>query len=197
MIHMAVCRYWAAYLSADVGAGVMRINAEMALVPRFPGDAAPPDLQLVTHPYTPGDLASDRAARGEAPQQYPALYVLPDGPIPAEGEISPGDHRDCVPSIATKYIVAKNDYGQAQQWAAYAMKALERCAYQFFYDDAAGRAARGDGHASGIEVLQCGYDDHDFGHRVGMAYGPWKEEIGMAMTAQVFTLMMVVRDHNP
>src|SRR6185312_14076132 len=198
-IHMACVRYWADFLSADVGGGVLRINQQLALVPRFNADAAAPDIQLVAHPYTPGDVPSQRVAENEPPAKFPALYVQGEGPIPAEGEVSPGDHRDCIPVITTKYIVAKSDFSLANQWAAYTMKALERCAFQFFADDGVGQTARGYDHESGIAILSCGYRDNDYSptYRVGIAYGPWSEDLGLGASVQVFTLVMTVRDRNP
>lgn len=200
MIHMACVRYWADFLTADMGGGVMRINQELAAVPRFPADDAPPDILLVAHPYAPNDIRSQRVAQNQAPQQTPALYIEGEGPIPTEGEVSPGGApRDCIPVMTTKYLVLKSDFPQAQQWAAYTMKALERCAFKFFADDEVGQTARGYSHESGIAIINCGYADNQYSptYRVGIAYGAWTEDIGMAMTAQVFTLVMTVRDLNP
>jgi len=199
MIHMACARYWADFLTTDMGGGVWRVNQELAAVPRFGVDDPVPDVALVAHPYTPNDIASLRVAQNEAPQNVPALYIQGEGPIPAEGEVAPGQPRDCIPVLITKYIVNKSDLSLSQQWAAYTMKALERCAYKFFADDDVGETARGYSHESGIAILSCGYRDNDYSptYRVGIAYGPWSEDIGLAAATQVFTLVLYVRDQNP
>lgn len=201
MIQMASVRYVTDWLAADVGGGVSRLNSYQAAVTRFAGDAAPPAIAVITDPYRKGNINSDLCARFQPPNAYPALYVMPDGPVPTEGEVGQtGGPRDSQVSLVMRYIVRSSDMGLSNQQAAYAMKALEQAMHAFFADDATGRAARGDGNAVGIGIIACddGQADHPvFGKKAGMAYGPWKEALGDAVAVQAFSVMMLVRDSNP
>ena len=196
MMHMAAVRYVTDWLRADVGGGVLRVNAELPTVPRFPGDGQPPDIMLITDIYRVGDLASQRAAQAsEWPAKFPAIYVTPSGLVPMEGEIAV-DERDAMLTVAISIIQRMADYAAAAQQASYYTKAVQRALVGFFADDDTGRTARGYSHASGIAVLACVGDPKTINwNRDGaMVVGAWDEKIGDNITEQPLFLNLHVRD---
>ena len=199
MMHMAAVRYLTDWLAADVGGGVLRVNAALPAVPRFAGDPVPSDITLVTDIYRRGDIASQRAAQAQDwPSTFPAIYVTPSGLIPMEGEIAV-DQRDAMLTVAISVIQRMADYAAAAQQASYYVKAILRALVGFFADDDTGRTARGYSHPSGIAVLACVGDPKTINwNRDGaMVVGAWDEKIGDNITEQALFLNLHVRDVTP
>lgn len=157
------------------------VNAMLADVPRRAEHPAPPSIALIVDPYRDA-----QCARFDAPSKYPALYVLPDGPVPTTPEVATV-YRDADVSVAVRYIVREENEDKSAIAAALTMKALERSFRAFFDDTAYGRTARGEDSGRYVYVMEVNT----------MRYGPWREAVGAAMAVQAFGLDLKVRDEAP
>lgn len=167
---------WLAGIGPAVGKGV---NDFLEGVPRLEGHEAPPEIAVVADPFR-----DDRAASFEAPPRFPALYVLPDGPVVAEGELGPMVRTADSVGVAIRYIVRKSSNSRSAIDAAYTLRAIGRSLVAYLDDDEAGRAGRS---RNGIMVVTCNT----------YTYGSWREAVGEAQAIAVFGLDLAVRDTAP
>lgn len=184
MMDMAACIYLCEWLREPVG-GVLRVNTYMDDVPLLAvaGHVSPSAVSLITCPYYPNVEASNRCALGDGPMQHPALYVTVDGPTPAEGEVRT-IFRDGKVRLAVRYLVQRADAARRAVEAAYTMRALELCVYDWLNDDAAGRTARGDDGPGKVVVINA-----ELGPG-GIVYGEWDEDVGDSKAIQVMTIAL-------
>ena len=162
------------------------VNAMLATVPRWSGHQAPPALEIITSPFDEDpDGHADRCARTEAPSRFPALYVVPDGPFEAQGEVSVRTRKAFDVALAIRYLVS--DANQARvsaRNAAYTMEALSKSMKLLLADDNYGRDARTqrDQH-----IQMCNR----------MTYGPWNESVGAARAIAIFALSYEIVNEQP
>lgn len=162
------------------------VNATLEAVVRRSIHAAPKPLALIIDPYRSGEEASNRCARWEEPTKHPALYLVVDGPVEADPEVKTVD-RDAHVTVAIRHIVQVGDEARSNVAAALTMKAIELSLKHFCADDAAGRAARGEGSARSVYVIAAERAE----------YGEWSERVGLSLANAVFTVEFHVRDYAP
>lgn len=166
-----------------VGKGV---NDFLATVPRLPGDAVPPALVTVADCYRDEKCSAwFIGTDNPAPPRLNALYVTPEGPIDAEGEVGPVFRTCRSVSVVVRVIVGGSNRTLNARLAEYYREAIGLSVDAWLADDEDGRSGR----------------------RLGPVYvvaanrrltGPWGEDVGAgAMALGVVALDLEVRRHNP
>lgn len=178
-MHLEVVTSVVDWLAGEGPAAGKGVNDFLEGIPRLGGHEAPPPVEYFADPFR-----DDRAASFGAPPRFPALYVLPDGPVVAEGELGPMVRKSDSVGVAIRYIVRDAKKARAAVDAAYTLRAIGRSLAYYLDDDEAGRAGRS---RSGILVVTCNT----------YTYGSWREAVGEAQAIAVFGLDLAVRDTAP
>lgn len=174
MIQLAVCTAVRQFL-----AGAQGVNAQLAALPRLPGHEAAPRVEHIADPF------SDKAcAQWKEPARYPALYVMPDGPVDAEGEVATRYREIASCAVGVRYLVREGDEDRSARHAAYTLEAIARSLRLLMADDETGRAARTVGQ---FYIKQAN----------AMTYGPWREAVGASVAVAVFAVDFAVRNNQP
>jgi hypothetical protein len=180
-VHLEVVRALTAWLRDPVTGA----NAQLGAIPRDADHAAgsvPAAVATVTCPYEP-DADGDACAKWLAPSQLPALYVTPDGPVVAEGEVATVNRQSEDVAVVVRFL-APGDDAASRAASAYALRAVIRSLRGFNADTAAGRAARS---RNGIQILTCSR----------ITFGPWNETVGQSRAVAIVGAEFVVRDVLP
>jgi len=193
---LEVERQVADWLGGAGGAGGTTVNAYIATVPVDSGDQPPPPIggftasALGVDVPTPGNLAifdSTRhqvVAAKQAPPQYPALYVMSQGPILFKGEPVPAGqirYAAAPVKVVVRYLTANTDIAASRRDGCYTLRAVARCLRQMSKIDMP--LVR-----NGIEMI-LGQDPLEF--------YPVVESIGNGRVAGAVLVAYDVRDVNP
>lgn len=168
---------------ADVQSG-SGVNAYARKVPVLDGHARPREIKLVTTPYRL-DADGERCAEWKEPRAYPALYVNPDGPVGAEGEVGTINRDAPSLAIAVRLLLEGGESNVARQLESeYLLRAIVQSVCDFNGETAEARAAR---QLNSIEVRLCN----------AITFGTWAEAVGDAKAVAVVGCDFYVRDHAP
>lgn len=176
-MHLELTTMWADWLAGIGPAAGFGVNEFLPNVPRLAIDADPlPNMALFATPYTDA-----KCLAWKEPREYPATYVLPDGPIVKEGEAHTAIR--VVPSVAVnaRILVSKADEEVAARYAEYYLRAVERSTTAWLESSGVNRTR------NGIQVVACNR----------FVSGPWNEAVGSAKARSILALDLEVRDDSP
>lgn len=169
---------WLAGVDLAAGKGV---NDFLELVPRHDLDPEPPrPIALFADPFR-----NEKALAFDTPSAHPALYVLPDGPVTAEGEARNTDRRSQSVGVAARLIIGGDTSTVKQaRYAEYVLRAMAMSTALFLADDEPGRLSRTKMNTVIVSANR-------------IAFGPWKEAVGESQAIAVFAVDFEVRDQKP
>lgn len=173
MTHLYLCRALRLWMS-DLAVGV---NAELEGVPVLDGHTRPPPVQVITDPYE-----DEQCALWREPSAYPALYIVPDGAVEAEGEVATINREMRDVTVSLRYIVERADLSARARDASYVQRAIVRSLRGFF--GPAGESARTVGS---VYVVSAN----------SITYGRWGEAVGAAYANAVVAVSARLRDRAP
>lgn len=171
---------WLNGLDAVGAANNAGVNHFLALVPRDALDtSAPIAVDAIVDPYR-----DDRCAAFDTPNVQRALYVMPDGPVVAEGTAGPVSRKSNSLAVVVRVIVKDSKKAATWRWLEYVIRAVGMSTAAFNDDTTTAKAARLRG---AIEIVAANK----------VTYGTWNEGVGDATAIGVFALDFEIRDRRP
>jgi hypothetical protein len=176
-MQLSIVTEWNDWLAGvtQPGAGV---NDYLGDVPRDPLDAAlPAQIGEIVDPYR-----SDRCAAFDTPATARAIYVLPDGPVVADGTAGPTTRKAKSVAVVARVIVQNSKLAANRRWVDYVLRAIGLSTAAFLDETTAGDNAR---LRNGIKIVAANR----------YTYGAWNESVGESTAIAIFGLDFEVRDH--
>ncbi len=158
------------------------LNAKLAGVLRDVDHAGPVAVSLITCPFDPGADGS-ACAEWKEPGSFPAIYITPDGPVTAFGEVATTTRASDRVAVAIRYLARGND-GRSRVEAAYVARAVVKSLREMLKQDVDALAGR---TRNEVTILNAS----------AMTWGPWLESVGTAQAVAVVGAEFTVRDRDP
>lgn len=152
-----------------------------ALIVTLPVDAGDEGLRK-TAAFINDQTRDDRVAITSDPPNTPALYVVSDGPVGAEGEVKTiyrdADHV----AVAIRYIINNADDAEANAQVLYALRAIMRSIRELMRNENIAARTR-----NSVVIESC----------QSATFGRVEESAGAAVAAGAVVVVFKVRDKSP
>jgi hypothetical protein len=162
------------------GLGVNDILATFDATVLNPLDtSAPTPVDSIVDPYR-----DDNCAAFNTPNVMRALYVMPDGPVVAEGSAGQTNRKAASLAMTVRVIVRSARTAATWRWLEYVIRAIGMSTAAFNDDTTTAKAARTRAHITVVAANK-------------VTYGTWNEAVGDATAIGIFALDFEVRDTRP